>query len=240
MGLYNTENPRKLADLIEQKPFLMRILQSGARARAADVIRDLNLSKNINSSDRLLYVGAGTGHIPQLIAEQTRADVVSVDLEDLRTSDTKNVPFVKANAVNLPFEANSLDAVVFVDMLHHCPDQDSILKEAHRVLKDGGKMLIHEETIPSKTQPKSRVFVKKMISIVDDLINFQPPGVNPYNFRSSDEWKEFAESCGFHYLDSNSHNWGLYDLLPNLVRPKRTIKRSAGRFFETTGFVFEK
>ena len=240
MKKYSPSGAKNIIQVVEKNPFLLNWFRSRARIRGVNVLNDLNPEKHILPSTKVLYVGAGTGHLPQLLAERTNARVVAVDIADVRSSDAKSTSFIQADAMNLPFKAGTFDAITFVDMLHHCQEQETIVLEAKRVLKKGGKLLIHEETIPAKNSPNSRFLVKSLIGIVDDLINLQPPGVNPHMFKSAQEWIEFIQLKGFKFRSSSKHTWGFYDFLPKLISPQRNDKRSLGRFFETTGFVFEK
>jgi len=238
--LYSSKFQINIITKLEKYPFLLDFFSKLARKRATKVAEDLNLKKNIRREDKVLYIGAGTGHIAQLIATETKAKVIALDLEDLRTSDTKNIQFVQGNALNLPFKTNSFDVLTYVDMLHHCEQQGEILREAHRVLKSGGRLLVHEETVPSLDRNKSRILVKFLIGVVDDLVNLQPFGPNPYNFRSAKEWIKFIEGHGFRYSSRQSHNWGISDFLPSVLNLGNKNSRSVGRIFETTGFIFRK
>ncbi len=49
---------------------------------------------------------------------------------------------VQADAARLPFRAESVDAVVIVDALHHVADQDELVREASRVLRPGGVFVV--------------------------------------------------------------------------------------------------
>jgi SAM-dependent methyltransferase len=49
-----------------------------------------------------------------------------------------------ADAARLPFAAESFDAVLIRDLLHHLPDRMAALKEARRVLRPGGRLTLIE------------------------------------------------------------------------------------------------
>jgi len=51
-----------------------------------------------------------------------------------------NLSFVQGNALELPWDDNSVDVVVNCESAHHYPSQDTFLKEVHRVLKPGGHL----------------------------------------------------------------------------------------------------
>lgn len=239
MSEYNTEIPKLITKLTSKYAGLNANFQSNARARARDVMGNLEPDKIISPTDTVLYIGTGSGHTSQLLNELTQASVLTVDLDDLRTADTKNPPFVQADATHLPFQSESFNAVAFVDMLHHCVDQDSILAEAVRVLKDKGKLLVHEETVPPLSRPYKRAVVSRLIRIIDDVTNLQPPGANPYNYHSSEEWLDIITAKGLTHLSHHTQKWGPSDLLLNIF-PKFKPEQPQGTTFQTTGFIFEK
>jgi demethylmenaquinone methyltransferase/2-methoxy-6-polyprenyl-1,4-benzoquinol methylase len=55
-----------------------------------------------------------------------------------------NLTFVEANAEELPFDAGSFDAYTIAFGIRNVPRIDVALKEAHRVLKRGGRLLVLE------------------------------------------------------------------------------------------------
>ncbi|MFP8835076.1 class I SAM-dependent methyltransferase [Hydrogenophaga sp. XSHU_21] len=48
----------------------------------------------------------------------------------------------ETDATRLPFADNSLDCVYSFGVLHHIPEIDQVVREIHRVLKPGGKVMI--------------------------------------------------------------------------------------------------
>jgi ubiquinone/menaquinone biosynthesis C-methylase UbiE len=48
----------------------------------------------------------------------------------------------EADATRLPFEDNSMDCVYSFGVLHHIPEISQVMREIHRVLKPGGKVMI--------------------------------------------------------------------------------------------------
>ena len=105
-----------------------------------------------------LEIGCGNG---RLTADLSRyADnLVAVDsyMEDLVSARRRigtSVKFVAALGEWLPFPANSYDTVIFTLSLHHQKPHKA-LKEASRVLKDDGQILVLE---PVADSPVSKLF----------------------------------------------------------------------------------
>jgi len=81
---------------------------------------------------RLLDIGAGNN---RLVREY--GDGVGVDIHDFGGGAT-----LLPDAAHLPFDAGTFDTVTFVACLNHIPEREAALREAHRVLRDGGRVLV--------------------------------------------------------------------------------------------------
>ena len=89
--------------------------------------------------------GGGTAHV---FAGHGPASMIGVDLtpEAIRRSEADHagpgLRFEVADAERLPFADASFDAVLNVESCHCYPDVPRFLREAHRVLRPGGALLI--------------------------------------------------------------------------------------------------
>lgn len=65
---------------------------------------------------------------------------------DLPVSESANKEEKKADVhgsvLELPFKSNSFDTVISLQVLEHVPEPKKMLKEAHRVLKNGGHLIL--------------------------------------------------------------------------------------------------
>ncbi|MBB4063768.1 bifunctional demethylmenaquinone methyltransferase/2-methoxy-6-polyprenyl-1,4-benzoquinol methylase UbiE [Gellertiella hungarica] len=114
------------------------------------------LNPRKSSDYRVLDVAGGTGDIAFRIVEasgrQAHATVLDINGSMLgvgaeraeKKGLTDNLTFVEANAEDLPFEDNSFDAYTIAFGIRNVPRIDVALKEAHRVLKRGGRLLVLE------------------------------------------------------------------------------------------------
>lgn len=105
---------------------------------------------------RVLDVAGGTGDIAFRIVEasdrQAHATVLDINGSMLGVGAERaekkgllpNLTFVEANAEDLPFENNRFDAYTIAFGIRNVPHIDVALKEAYRVLKRGGRLLVLE------------------------------------------------------------------------------------------------
>jgi demethylmenaquinone methyltransferase/2-methoxy-6-polyprenyl-1,4-benzoquinol methylase len=102
----------------------------------------------------LLDLGTGTGDLArEALAQFPRARVIAADftLEMMRVGQ-KNGPldFSSADALQLPFQDRSFDAVVSGFLMRNVIDLQKALQEQYRVLRKGGRMVILDTTRPKK------------------------------------------------------------------------------------------
>lgn len=90
--------------------------------------------------------GCGHGTLSYQMLKLGAAKVYGVDLQPTPREDFfsefKNMHFVKASLLALPFENNSFDFVATNGVLHHTADPEKAASELVRVLKPGGKLII--------------------------------------------------------------------------------------------------
>jgi demethylmenaquinone methyltransferase/2-methoxy-6-polyprenyl-1,4-benzoquinol methylase len=101
---------------------------------------------------RILDLAAGTGSSSEPLAK-AGADVIPADFSEGMLAAGRKVrphlPFTKADALNLPFEDGSFDLLTISFGLRNTNDTEKALKEALRVVKKGGRLVVAEFSSPT-------------------------------------------------------------------------------------------
>jgi demethylmenaquinone methyltransferase/2-methoxy-6-polyprenyl-1,4-benzoquinol methylase len=101
---------------------------------------------------KILDLAAGTGSSSEPLAK-AGADVIPADFsEGMLAAGRKarpHLPFTKADALNLPFEDGRFDLLTISFGLRNTNDTDKALKEALRVVKKGGRLVVAEFSSPT-------------------------------------------------------------------------------------------
>jgi SAM-dependent methyltransferase len=96
----------------------------------------------IGSGNQVLEIGSGPGHVADMMA-QAGVGVAGVDFSskmvEVAQSRYPEIAFQQADAEQLPFDADSFDAVVANFVVHHLARPETVFREVNRVLKPGGR-----------------------------------------------------------------------------------------------------
>ena len=99
-----------------------------------------------------LDVGCGTGPVIALLAEKypekhfVGLDITPAMINAAQAKGLSNAEFVVGDAEDLPFDDSSFDAVLCSNSFHHYPNPEAFLREARRVLRSGGKLILRDYT----------------------------------------------------------------------------------------------
>jgi 2-polyprenyl-3-methyl-5-hydroxy-6-metoxy-1,4-benzoquinol methylase len=94
-------------------------------------------------------IGCGDSPLGRMLS-RGKCKVIGVDISTTMLSKAKKLAeherlsndFLAAAAENLPLRSNIADTVILAEIIEHIPNPEQILKEAFRVLKQNGKVII--------------------------------------------------------------------------------------------------
>jgi len=87
----------------------------------------------------LLDVGCGKMPYREFIMENSQVEnYTGLDIETALVYDAGMKPDVTWDGVTMPFHPSRFDCAMATEVLEHCPDPETVLKEIYRVLKPNG------------------------------------------------------------------------------------------------------
>ena len=122
-----------------------------------------------SAGERLLDVGCGPGFYVAELLERVgeSGHVTGVDtskpmlaIAARRVEGHANVELLEAPATALPFDSDSFDAAISVQVLEYVEDVAGALSELHRVLRPGGRLVVWDvdwETVSMRTDYPARL-----------------------------------------------------------------------------------
>lgn len=133
----------------------------------------------------VLDVGAGTGEMAIAI-NQLRPEL-SITGADIYIRPKTFIPVKQYDGNRLPFENGTFDAVMVVDVLHHCDDSVAVLRECARVSR---RWILIKDHVSNNTWDRLR------LRFMDWVGNRAHNVVLPYNYLSEVEWSRVFDLIG--------------------------------------------
>ncbi len=106
------------------------------------------VARTLGPGKKILDIGCGGGFLTNALA-QVGHNAVGVDLSNnsLKIAQAKDTTqkalYIQADALHLPFAEKSFDVVCAMDLLEHVEEPAGVIREASRVLKEGGLFFFH-------------------------------------------------------------------------------------------------
>lgn len=158
---------------------------------------------NIKEGSKVLDAGCGFGNsafwlIQNRNASVTGISIVNSQIEEANKKAQKQnihgVEFITANYLDTPFADNSFDVVWALESQCHSLDKSLFYKEAYRLLKPGGRLVIADSIRSSRQlSPENEKFLKNIFNAwaVPDIDTLEEHRANAVkegfvNFESSD------------------------------------------------------
>ncbi|MHC4416345.1 MAG: class I SAM-dependent methyltransferase [Planctomycetota bacterium] len=144
-----------------------------------NVLRRLIATGGIGAAKRVLEVGCGTGNYLGALASvaECRGWGVDPSAEMLSRARRRHptLEFLQGEAAHLPFGVGLFDVVFSVDVIHHVRYREQAFREAHRVLRTGGRIctVTDSESIIRSRRPLAVFFPE---SVAADLARYPAAG----------------------------------------------------------------
>ena len=92
---------------------------------------------------RCLEVGAGTGNVASYMGDKKNYILSDISIGMCRVaSKNQHASAVCCDAESLPFSPDSFDSIVSLEVVYYLNNPESFIKEARRVLREKGKLII--------------------------------------------------------------------------------------------------
>ena len=144
-----------------------------------------HLAELLPKDAKTLDVGCGDGTIAHLLMK-SRPDLTISGIDVLVRPQT-HIPVVQFDGRHIPYEDDSFDAVMFVDVLHHTEDPLVLLREAARVARSA--IVIKDHTM-------NGWLAEPTLRLMDYVGNAQHGVVLPYNYWPLTRWNEAFAGLG--------------------------------------------
>ncbi|MFD8203192.1 SAM-dependent methyltransferase [Streptomyces sp. NPDC003470] len=146
---------------------------------AANRLTDMMIERlQVRPGARVLDIGCGLGGPALRLAQVTGVEVVGVSVSRKQVDKANllaeeaglsgKVSFQHGDAMNLPFDDASFDAVWMLESVMQMPDRAAALKEAARVLRPGGRLALTDnyerETISAERRPVIEGILKRYLT----------------------------------------------------------------------------
>jgi demethylmenaquinone methyltransferase/2-methoxy-6-polyprenyl-1,4-benzoquinol methylase len=202
-------------NIVHRYDFLNRLLSFGQDIRW----RKKMAKKTINHKTQMvLDLAVGTGDSTKaLLKEKIKVIGADISFEMLKIAKKKiqnNFTLLCASVYQLPFKDKTFDAVTCAFGIRNMHETENALKEIYRVIKEGGKIVILEFSLPSGFLRKPFLFyLKKVIPLIASLFSlryaYEYLGFSIESLYKPDEFVKILKNCGFKNIKSSSLSLGI-------------------------------
>ena len=171
---------------------------------------------------RLLDVASGTGDLALEIQDQCPdCEVIASDFcaEMLAHAASRGIAkTIVADALNLPFPDRSFDVVTVAFGLRNMADYPAALREMHRVLKPGGRLLILDFSLPDGIfRTPYRLYLHHVLPrlagwVTGERDAYEYLGGSIEQFPSGSAMTSLMETCGFAETDATPLTFGVVSI----------------------------
>lgn len=145
--------------------------------------KELASCRALEKGTKVLDLGCGDGKIDSIIMK--RMPTVSIEGIDILVRDMTYIPVTGYDGQHIPFEDDSFDVIMVVDVLHHTDDPAKVFKEICRV---SAKYIVIKDHI--RTGLWSYIKLKMM----DHVGNAHYHVRSPYNYLDKKQWEQLFDT----------------------------------------------
>ena len=159
---------------------LNRVISFGIDVKWRKKVVDIVAKTHPN---RILDIATGTGDLAINLAKTDATEIIGLDISDgmlevgRKKIQNKNlgdkIKMVLGDSENLPFDANTFDAITVAFGVRNFEDLEKGLSEIFRVLKPQGTFVILETSVPTKSPFKQgyKVYTKHILPTIGKLFS---------------------------------------------------------------------
>jgi len=177
-----------------------KVIYSRRMSRLTELISPL-----LKRSKNILDVGCGDGKIDSYILEQNKN--ITIQGIDVLVRPITYIEVKEYDGKTIPYEADSFDTVMVIDVLHHTDNPSEIVKELARV---SSKYVIIKDHV------QSGLVSYLKLRAMDYVGNAHYHVRLPYNYQTSNQWKKIFKVNGLKVVEMEQHlnlYTGLFHLL---------------------------
>jgi ubiquinone/menaquinone biosynthesis C-methylase UbiE len=135
----------------------------------------------LKTGETVLDLGSGAGFDCFLAAKKISPSgkVIGVDMtkemidkarKNARDHDFENVEFRLGEIENLPVDARSVDVIISNCVINLSPDKPRVFKEAFRVLKPGGRLIVADIVLTKNLPPRIKDSVEAYVGCIGGAV----------------------------------------------------------------------
>jgi tocopherol O-methyltransferase len=175
----------------------------------------------VQPGERVLDAGCGKGGSSLWLARHRQAEAVGISPVPSQIAEARQhaqaaglerqVSFLQADYCDTPFEDESFDVVWACESLCHAPEKDAFYREAYRLLRPGGRLVIAEYTRLRRPLPE-----KGETLLLSWLNRWAIPDIS-----TAEEHHTQAEQAGFQAVQIRDYTPYAWVSLKNLHKISR-------------------
>ncbi len=147
------------------------------------------LAPHLGKGETVLDVGSSCGRLAKQLMEKVDCRIEGIDI---CLQPHACIPVRQYDGQNIPFDADSFDGVMMVDMLHHTTHPEQVLREAARVSRRYLLIKDHYWNTPADLLGLQ----------VSDYIGNAPYSIDlPYHYLKMTEWMQLIHRLGLRVTD---------------------------------------